>query len=146
MTAAVAAAVMAVAAAAVIAAGVPLAMGMVSADSVGVEGQIAGQIGCNSGISAANHAGQRDNASLHQRSAGAAANAAADKNIHAGSREELGQRTVAAALGGNDQRVDDLLALHIVDLKLLSVAKMLEHLGVAAVIGNCNSHGNLSLV
>ena len=85
-------------------------------------------------------AGEVHDAGLRQRGAGTAANAAANEHIHPGGGEKLRQRAVTAAQSRHHQRVDDHLVFHIINLKLLGVTKVLEHLTVAAVVSYCNSH------
>ena len=75
---------------------------------------------------------------LGQRILRTHADAAADQCIRLGGFQESGQCAVTAAIGGDDLLRNYLAVLHIVELELLGVAKMLEDLSV--FIGYRDSH------
>ena len=93
-------------------------------------------------ISTAGHAAIELDSCRCQRHLCAAANSAADQCIHIQRSEHASQSTVTAAVGIYNFRRDNLSILNIIDLKLSSVAKMLENFSV--FIGNCNSHNGFS--
>lgn len=131
----------AVVAAAVLAAGVWLAavlvIVMVAMDG-GVEAQRPGQQGAYRLVRTAADAAVEFDARLGQGRLGAAADAATDQNIRPQRAEDAGQGAVAAAIGVHHLGGEDLPVLHIVDLKLLRVAKVLKDLSV--FVSDRNSH------
>ena len=80
----------------------------------------------------------KPNPCFGQRSLSAHADAAANQRIRLRGFQKAGQRTVAAAVGGNDLFRDDPAALHVIELELFRVAEMLEDLSV--FISYRNSH------
>ena len=85
------------------------------------------------------HAAVYLNAHFRQSSLRTAANAAADERIHLQTAQKPSQRTVTAAPGGNEHFVGNLPVLHLIELELLGMTKVLENLSV--LIGNSNHHG-----
>ena len=59
-----------------------------------------------------------------------AANAAAQEGVHALGLQKASQGPVAGAVGFHHLRGEHLAVLHLVELKLGRVAKVLEHLAV----------------
>ena len=66
------------------------------------------------------------------------ADAAADQRIHLRCFQETGQRAVTAAVGGHDLLRDDFTILHVIELELLRMTKMLKNLSV--FVSYCDSH------
>jgi hypothetical protein len=130
------------AAAAVVAAGVAFAVMVVVvvAPDIGIEFQSSGKQGLHRGICVTGHAAEQPDAGLRQCHLCAAANAAANQNIHIQHIQNAGQSAVAAAAGVHHRSGNDLVIRHLVDLELLGVAKVLENLPV--LISNRNFHKN----
>ena len=123
--------------AAVVAAGVAFAV-MVAAD-VGIVIQVACQECFYSVICVTGNAAVELDAGLSQCHLGTTADAAADQNVNTAAKEETCQSAVAAAVGVHDLGGYDGAVFHVVDLKLLGVAEMLEDQLVC--VSNCNFHG-----
>ena len=68
----------------------------------------------------------------------AAANAAAQEGVHALGLQKASQGPVAGAVGVHHLRGEHLAVLHLVELKLGRVAKVLEHLAV--FVRYCDFH------
>ena len=109
---------------------------------IGVKTQIAGQEILNSSICMAEATAVKLNASLGQRHLGTAADATADQNICVQGGQNTGQGAMAAAVGIHNLGGSDLAVLHIIDLKLLGMAKVLEN--IAVFISDCDSHNRIS--
>jgi len=135
MTAAVVVAAAAVAAAAAF---MVVMLTMVVALDVGIVHQISGNQGLHCAICVAGNAAKQPDSRCCQSHLGAAANAAANQNIGIQCCQNASQSTMTAAIGIHHLRGDDLAILHIIDLELLCVAKMLENFSV--FIGYCDSH------
>ena len=127
-------------AAAVIAAGMALAMVMVVmiALDIGIECQLAGNERFHCCVRIAGNAAVQLDARRSQCHLRTTADAAADQNICIQSGQDTCQRAVSAAHGIDNFRCNDLTLLHIIDLKLLGVAEVLENLAV--FVSDCNSH------
>ena len=123
---------------AVAAAGVVAAVAVVAA----LDGRVIVQAVIHQGfhrlIRPAGHAAVELDPGLGQRVLGPGANAAADEDVHLSGPQEAGQGAMAAAGGVHHLAVEDPAQAHIVKLKLLGMAKVLEDLAV--FIGHCNAH------
>lgn len=75
---------------------------------------------------------------IRQRHLCAHANAAADQCVCLGRLQESRQRAVPTAVSIDDLLSNDFSVFHIIQLKLLAMAKMLEYFPV--FISDCNSH------
>ena len=113
-----------------VAAAVVTILVVVAALGVGVEGQLACQQIGHLAVRVAGDAGVELDARLGQGGAGAAADAAADQGIHPVAPEKTGQSAVAAADGADHLGGDYLSVLDLIELKLFTVAEVLEHLAV----------------
>ena len=111
---------------------------VVAALGVGVKGQLARQQVGHLAVRITGDAGVELNARLGQSGAGAAADAAADQGVHPVALEKTGQSAVAAADGTDHLGGDYLSVLDLIELKLFTVAEVLEHLAV--FIGYCKFH------
>lgn len=132
----------AVAAAAVAAAGMTFSvMTVVRTVDIGIEAEVSCQEVHNSPVRIAGAAAVKPDASLCQRHLGATADTAADQNICVQTSKQIGQSTVATAVGVNDLGSNDIAAAHFVNLELLGVTEMLEDLTVS--ISNRNCHKRL---
>ena len=130
--------VAAVTAAAVIAAGVTFAVGVVAALDVGVIDQFATEECLHSLVGIALDAAIELDACLCQRHPGAAADAAADQDVHMERLKKACQRAVTGAQGINNLAGQDLAVLGMVDLELCGVTEMLIDFFV--FVGNCDDH------
>jgi len=129
----------AVMAAPAVAATVVTTLVVVLAHGVGIVLEIPGcQSRCRS-VGFSHHTGVEQNARLIQSRPGTAADAAADQGIDLHLGQEARQGPMAAAVGGHHYSVDDLTVLHIVNLELLRMAKVLEYLTV--LVSHRNTHG-----
>ena len=117
-------------------------MVVVAAPHIRVEAERAREQGGDRFVRAAGYAAVQADARLPERHLRAAADAAADQRIHAVGLQKARQRAMAAAVGIDDLRAPDRAVLHIVELELRGVAKVLED--AAVFIGDCNSHGVFS--
>ena len=81
--------------------------------------------------------------SLVQRVDGTATDAAADERVDAALRQDTREGTVPGTVGAHDLRGDDLALLHVIDIELLGLAKLLED--VAVIVRDRNPHDALSL-
>ena len=126
------------AAAAVLPAAAVVSVGVVIAAGLRVIGESARQKGLDRGVRLSGHAAVELNPRLCQRILRACADAAADEYIYAVGCEEARQCAVAAALGIRDLLPDDPVFLHVVELELRRVAKVLEY--VSVFICYRNSH------
>ena len=131
-------AVAAVTAVLVRAAGRPVRMIVMAALHVGIILQRSCKQSRRRFVRAAGHAAVELNPRLCQRILRACADAAADEYIYAVGCEEARQCAVAAALGIRDLLPDDPVFLHVVELELRRVAKVLEY--VSVFICYRNSH------
>lgn len=131
-------AVAAVTAVLVLAAGRPVRMIVMAALHVGIILQRSCKQSRRRFVRAAGHAAVELNPRLCQRILRACADAAADEYIYAVGCEEARQCAVAAALGIRDLLPDDPVFLHVVELELRRVAKVLEYASI--FICYCNSH------
>ena len=133
-----------VTAATVVSTGVAFAMMMVMvvAADIGIIDQLTLYQRFRSRVRAAADTAEKLNTGCIQRHPGAAAYAAADQNIHSQRLQNTGQGSVTASIGIHHLGRNDLALLNLVNLKLLSVAKMLEDLAV--FISDCNSHNAYS--
>lgn len=132
------AAVAAVTAVLVLAAGRPVRMIVMAALHVGIILQRSCKQSRRRFVRAAGHAAVELNPRLCQRILCACADAAADEYMYAVGCEEARQCAVAAALGIRDLFPDDPVFLHVVELELRRVAKVLEY--VSVFICYRNSH------
>ena len=108
----------------------------------GVVLQQARQQGAGRSVGFAAHAAVQADVRGRQGALGPLADAAAHQHVHLQGAEQPGQRAVALALGVHDLAGGDGLPVGVVDLKLLGVAEVLEHLTV--FVGNCDSHNLFS--
>lgn len=131
-------AVAAVTAVLVRAAGRPVRMIVMAALHVGIILQRSCKQSRRRFVRAAGHAAVELNPRLCQRILCACADAAADEYMYAVGCEEARQCAVAAALGIRDLFPDNPVFLHIVELELRRVAKVLEYASI--FICYCNSH------
>ena len=113
-------------------------MVVVIALDIGIKFQGAGKHRLHRGIRIAGHAAEQPDTGLCQCHLRAAANTAADQNVHIQSVQNPCQCAVTAAAGVYHRGGNDLVVRHLVDLELLGVTKVLEDLTV--LIGNCNFH------
>ena len=141
-TAAVFTAAVVVIAATMLAAGVIVFMVMVIAAGVGIIGQGAIDQRQSRRIRITLHAAVQLDTGLSQRHLSTAADAAANEHIYLQAAEQARQRAVTAAIGGNQHLVGNLTVLHLIELELLGVTKVLENLSV--LIGDGNDHGSFS--
>ena len=128
-------------AAAVVAAGVLLAVMMVAGGALRAD-QSARQQLRHPLVRVAGAAGVQPDARFRQRHLGAAADAAADQGIHLVCLQEARQGPVAAAVGVHHLGGDDRAVLHVIELELCRVTEVLEHLAV--FIGDCDFHDDAS--
>ena len=84
------------------------------------------------------HSAVKLNSAFRQSISGSASDAAADQRVHLKVRQKSGQGSMAASVGIHNLLIQDLLLIRIVNLKLLRVSEMLEHLSL--LIRYCNSH------
>ena len=84
------------------------------------------------------HSAIKLNSTFRQSISGSASDAAADQRVHLKVRQKSGQGSMAASVGIHYLLIQDLLLIRIVNLKLLRVSEMLEHLSL--LIRYCNSH------
>ena len=117
----------AVAAATVVAAGVTLAVVVVRAGGIGIKAEIACQECIHRVIGITHNAAHHNNAGFCQCHPGAAANTAANQQIHFLLGKHGSQGAVAAAAGGYDLFINDLPCPDFIDLKSRGVAKVLEN-------------------
>lgn len=111
---------------------------VVAALGVGVKGQLALQQIGHFAVRIAGDAGVELDTRLGQRGAGTAADTAADQSVHTVPLEEARQSAVAAAHGADHLGGDHLAVLDLIELKLFTVAEVLEHLAV--FVGYCEFH------
>ena len=104
---------------------------------------LAGEERVNKGVAVTRATGIDGDPSLVQRVDGTAADAAADERVDAALRQDTREGTVTGAVGAHDLRGDDLTLLHVIDLELLGLAKVLED--VAVIVRDRNPHDALSL-
>lgn len=133
------------AAAAVRAAGMPLAMvvAVVAALNIRIKAQLPSQIVEYRLIGIALHTAEQLDPGLCQRHLGPAADAAADEDIHTVCPQKSSQRAVAVSICIDYFGMGHCTIRHIVELKVLRMAKVLEHRSV--FVSDCNSH-NLDLL
>ena len=105
---------------------------------IGIADQRAGQQRLHRLIGISRYAVVQLDSGLLQRILGTAANAAADQPAHALLLEKRRQRTMPAAGGRHNLLGNHSAFLHVIQLKLLRVTKMLENLSV--LVGDRNSH------
>ena len=132
-------------AAAVVTAGVTslaVLMVMVVTVNIGIIAQISAEQCVHCCVSVSADTAVELDARFGQRCLRSAADAAADQRIHAVLHQKTRQGTMAAAVGINDFRMNDLAIRSFIKLKLLGVAEMLENLTV--FISNCNFHDGIS--
>lgn len=110
------------------------------AGHIAVHGQSALQQLLHHCVGAAGRACVYRDARLGQRLARAAADAAADQHLHTLGLQKARQRTVALAIGVHHLAAGDLLALGLIQLELLGVAKVLEY--VAVFVSNRDFHSS----
>ena len=96
------------------------------------------QIGGHRLVRVALRAGAELDAPLLQGGLGAAADAAADQHVDPLLVQEFCQGAVAAAVGADDLRSEDPAVFHLIDLKGLGMAEVLEDLAV--FVGHCDFH------
>ena len=113
-------------------------MVMMVALRIRVIGQVPIQQCLHLRIRIARRAGIKLNAGFCQRHTRAAADAAADQDIYTVLAQKAGQCAMAAACRIHNLRGNDPAILHRIQLELLAVAEMLEHLTI--LIGNRNFH------
>jgi len=111
---------------------------MVAADGVGIINEVAAEQGVHALVRITGGAGEEANLSLSQCRASAAADTAADKNIHVVVLQHTGQGTVAAANGADNFGGDNRVIFNGVNLELLAMSEMLEDLSVG--ISSSNFH------
>ena len=132
-----------IAAAAVVTAGVTLAMMVVViALHIGIKAKCASQQVGNCCICITAAAAVQCDACLCQCHLCAAANTAADQHICMQGAQHACQRAVTAAVGIHYFGCNHSTILHFIDLKLLGVTEMLEDLTVS--ISNCDSHNTFA--
>ena len=100
--------------------------------------QLTGQVSSHSRIRIPLCAGEHLDAGFRQSALGAAAQTAADQHFHPGIRQHTRQRAMAAAVGADHLRGNDLAVLHLIHFEILGFAKVLKNLTV--VIGYRNFH------
>ena len=131
--------------AAVVTAGVTacaVLMVVVVAVNIGIIAQISAEQCVHRCVSFSADTAVELDARFGQRCLRSAADAAADQRIHAVLHQKARQGTMAAAVGINDFRMNDLAIRSFIKLKLLGVAEMLENLTI--FIGDCNFHNGIS--
>ena len=84
------------------------------------------------------HSAVKLNSTFRQSISGSASDAAADQRVHLKVSQKSGQGSMAASVGIHNLLIQDLLLIRIVNLKLLRVSEMLEHLSL--LIRYCNSN------
>lgn len=135
------------AAAAMVAAGMTLLMVvltvMVAAD-IGIEVQFALNQRLSSCVRVSGNAAVEFDARSSQRRLCTGTDTAADQRIHTQRRKHTGKGPVAAAIGIHHPGRQDSSILHLIYLKLLCMAKMLEDL--ALCISYCNCHNMISFL
>ena len=137
------AAVVMVAAATVVTAGMAFAVVvMVIAADIGVKAQIAGQEISNSCIGIACAATVKLDASLCQCHLGTAADTAADQYVCMEAVQQACQGTVTAAVGIDHFRRYNGIVFYFVNLELLGVTEVLEDHTVS--VSNCDSHDSFA--
>ena len=124
-----------------VAAGVLLTVVMVAGGCIGAD-QRACQQFCHPGVRVALAAGVQPDTCLRQRHLGPTADAAADQGIHLTVLQKASQGPVSAAIGIHHLGGGYGAVLHIIELELCRVAKVLEHLAV--FIGDCDFHEDAS--
>ena len=97
---------------------------------MGIEIQLSCQESFHSRVSIAGNTAVQLDICRSQSHLSAAADTAADQNLCVQGIQHSGQSAVAAAVGVHDLGRNDLALCHIIDLKLLGVAKMLENFTV----------------
>ena len=97
---------------------------------MGIEIQLACQESFHSRVSIAGNTAVQLDICCSQSHLSAAADTAADQNLCVQGIQHSGQSAVAAAVGVHDLGRNDLALCHIIDLKLLGVAKVLENFTV----------------
>ena len=117
---------------------------VVIAADIRIVAEISGQQRMDSRVGITADTAEEPDARLCQRLLRAAADAAADERVHTVLHQEASQRTMAAAVGIDHFGSDDPVAVDLIDLELLGVAKVLEDLAVC--VGNCNFHVCFSFV
>ena len=134
---AMAAAMVVMITAAVITAMMLLAVVMVAGGALG-EDQGAVQQLFHALVGAAHAAGVQADAGLGQCDLGTGADAAADEAVHAVCQQEVSQRAVAAAHGGNDFCALDGTVFDFIQLESRSVAKVAVYISV--FVSNSDFH------
>ena len=105
---------------------------------IGIIVQAAAQQSLHLSVRISGSAGKQLDASLGQGIAGAAADTAANQGLHPVGSQESRQGPVAAAVGVHYLSGHYLAVLHLIDLELLRVPKMLKYLSI--VISYCDLH------
>ena len=134
-------------AAAVVTAGVTcfaVLMVVVVAVNIGIVTQVIAEQGVYSCICITLNAAVELDARFGQRCLRSAADASANQSVHTVLHQKACQCAMAAAVGVNDFRMNDLAIRSFIKLELLGMAEMLENLTV--FIGNCNFHDGISFL
>ena len=132
-------------AAAVVAAGVTsfaVLMVVVVAVNIGIIAQISAEQCVHRCVSVSADTAVELDTRFGQSCLRTAADASADQSVYAVLHQKARQGTMAAAIGINDFRMNDLAIRSFIKLKLLGVAEMLENLTI--FIGDCNFHNGFS--
>ena len=130
--------VTAVAAAAVIAAGMSIGVAVVAATGVGIVAELASQQRCNSFVGITGGAGIQLNPRLRQCGTGAAADAAADQCIDLMLLQKACQGAVTGPLGVDELGAGHSLAIGFIKFEGFTMPKVL--VDPAVFIGNCDFH------
>ena len=128
--------VTAVAAAAVIAAGMSIGVAVVAATGVGIVAELASQQRCNSFVGITGGAGIQLNPRLRQCGTGAAADAAAEQCIDLMLLQKACQGAVTGPLGVDELGAGHSLAIGFIKFEAFTMPKVLVE--PAVFIGNCD--------
>ena len=131
-------------AAAVMSAAMPavaMLMVVMVAANVGVIAQFACQQGIDRSVCIAPNAAVEPNARTRKGQLSAAADAAADQNLHALGCQKVCQRSMSAASGGLHLGAYDGIVCDLIKLKISRMAKVLKD--IFTVVGYCDFHGFL---
>ena len=118
---------------------------MVCADGIRVIEQCAVQQRIDRRVRAAGNTGIQLDARFCKRRARTAADAAADKRIHAVLLQKASQCTVAAAVCGRDLCIFNFAVLNLIDLKRFGMAEMLENQSVLIRYRDFHVHASFQI-
>ena len=130
--------VTAVAAAAVIAAGMSIGVAVMAATGVGIVVELSSQQRCNGFVGITGGAGIQLNPRLRQCGPGAAADPAADQRIDLMLLQKVCQGAVTDPLGVNDLGAGHALTIGFIKFEAFTMSKVL--VDPAVFIGNCDFH------